>query len=609
MPREKLENALEKHRLGRLDEAESAYREIVQSESSNADAWQLLGMLLAQTGRQQQALSMLKKSVELAPTVAEFHSNLAALLGSLGLHDHALRHCRDAVRLDNKSARALSNLGVALERSGNLEEAVSAFATAIELEPTFSTAATHLGNALRKLGRLHASVQAHERAIRIRGSPQAYNDLAETFLDLGEQDKAVECLRTALALDPRAARTRSNFIYGLLHKAGVDSTELFAESKNWEAVHTAGISSRQWTDRGAETAGRRLRLGYVSPDLREHPVARFIEPILAHHDRGRFEIHCFSDVLEPDRITSRLRSLVEVWHDVGQYSDERLTHLIENAGVDVLVDLAGHTGHNRLLVFARRPAPVQISYLGYPGTTGLSTIQWRITDAIADPPSADAFYTERLIRIPGCAWCYQPSSGSPPISPLPAATRGFVTFAALHRPMKITATITSLWREILRGVPESRLVLSARMPEAENGVREKLIDDGIEASRIRVLRRTSHDQYLAAYRETDIALDTCPYYGTTTTCDALWMGVPVVTLDATRAARTAVSLLSGVGLEGLIAHSPSEYVQIAVTLAGDLDLLSGIRTSLRNQMRESILTDAHQLTRKLEYAYLVASKL
>jgi len=353
-------------------------------------------------------------------------------------------------------------------------------------------------------------------------------------------------------------------------------------------------------------AGRRLRVGYVSPDFRRHAAAYFSEPILANHDRGQVEIYCYADVKREDDYTRRFRRMAEHWHSVVGLSDDAMAQLIREHEIDILVDLAGHTAGNRMLVFARRPAPIQVTYLGYPGTTGLTAMDYRITDCHTDPERiAEARYVERLVRLPDSMWCYRPPADMPEITPLPAPSRGYLTYGSFNSFNKVDPTTLELWAALLREQPNARLMLLT-IPEGD--VRQRLLrsfgEHGVDAERLTFHGRLPAVEFDRKILEADIALDPITVNGGTTTCESLWMGVPVISLTGTRfLSRAGLSILRTIGMADLAAATTGDYLRIAAHFAGNLPLLAKIRSGLRARMAASPLTDEVRFTRNLESAY------
>ena len=350
---------------------------------------------------------------------------------------------------------------------------------------------------------------------------------------------------------------------------------------------------------------RRLRVGYVSPNFGNHPVGRFLLPLLESHDRTSFETFCYASVDIPDAMTDRCRTHADVWRDVHQLSDEQLANTIRQDQIDILVDLTMHMGNNRLLVFARKPAPVQVTYLAYCGTTGLSTMDYRLTDPYLDPPGeVEGFYSEQSVRLPETYWCYRPAIETPPVHALPALTVGRVSFGSLNNFCKVTPPVLATWSRLLQAVPGARLLLHARTGSHRDRVRRFLTEQGVLAERVVFIDFQPMTEYFDVYEQVDVALDPFPYGGGTTTCDALWMGVPVVSLAGPRAVgRGGLSILSNLGLSDWVAHDAEQYVQIAVGLVSDLLRLSNIRATLRQRMQSSVLMDAPRFARNIEAAY------
>ncbi|MCA1805974.1 MAG: tetratricopeptide repeat protein, partial [Xanthomonadaceae bacterium] len=480
------------------------------------------------------------------------------------------------------------NLGIALRTRKRFEEALAAFQRATELRPDYSEALdalahahmalydwdgavqvlnriiarwpgkaemfNNLGSVYQAMGRNREAIAAYEQALRI--NPRlavALNSLGSAYLGQGDFAAAGRCLRQCLEVAPADLRARSNRLMLLNYMPELEAEKVLEEHLEWGRVATRMIATLP--PLAPADPQRRLRIGYLSPDFREHSVASFIEPLLANHDHDRFEVCCYSCLPRPDATTLRLKGYADRWRDIDRLSDADTARLVRDDGIDILVDLVGHTSNHRLGVFAARPAPVQLTYLGYPNTTGLATIDYRITDAIADPPGEEAWHSEELLRLDGGFLCYQPDPNSPDASPLPALATGQVTFGSFNNFSKLNPAVLELWAQVLQRVPGSRLLLKcpaltdAALREHTAAALQAL---GIGAERLELLGHTpTRAEHLALYARLDIALDTFPYNGTTTTCEALWMGVPVVTLAGRRhAGRVGASLLEAAGLGG-----------------------------------------------------------
>jgi predicted O-linked N-acetylglucosamine transferase (SPINDLY family) len=560
--------------LGRLDEAADSLEQALRPQPGLAEAASNLGLTLLNQGKLEEAVLRLREALRLRPDLAEVHNNLGLALLNSGKGDEAIGCFQQAVHLKPDLADAHNNLGLAIAAQGHPDLAQACYQTAVQLDAHHSDALTNLGNALKDQGCLSA---------------------------------ALTCYRKALEARPDDARICSNLLLALNYKSGADPAEILHEARGYADRHAAPLAGAVRPHPVRPQDRRRLRVGYVSADFREHPVAYFLEPILAAHDHERFEIICYAAVAEPDVVTQRFQGYADHWRSLVGVPDEQAAEVIRRDGIDILVDLSGHTGGNRLLVFARKPAPVQASYLGYLGTTGLPTIDYYITDALADPPGqAEPHYQEQLVRLPECGFCYQPGPG-PDVRPEPPSVRsGQITFGCLNTLAKVSDEVLACWARVLTSAPGSRLVLpSGAGRSAEERVRDTLAKSGVAPERALLLERAvSRFAYLERYHEIDICLDPFPYNGVTTTCDALWMGVPVITLAGrTCASRQGVRFLRTVGLDELIAETPEEYLRLATELAGDAPRLSVLRRGLRQRMRGAPLMDPSRFTRHLEAAY------
>lgn len=561
-------SALQDHQAGRLAEAEQAYRQILRQQPEHSDSLHLLGVIAFQTGNLEPALALIQRAVALRPDGAIYRSNLGQVLERLGRIEDAARAYEAAIELDPNYAEAFNNLGHVLERQDRLAEAETNYLKAIALNPEYAEPHTNLGNVLK---------------------------------DRGELDEAIAAYRRAIALRPDLSLLHSNLLLTLHYHPGYSPAELADEHRVWAERHVAPLAPARRPHGNEPDPDRRLRIGYVSPDFREHAVARYILPVLQRHDRRQVEVYAYSDVTRPDGLTELMRARCDRWRDVAAISDAALADAVREDRIDILVDLAVHSGRNRLLTFARKPAPVQVTYLGYCSTTGVDAIDYRLTDRFLDPPGEDlSHYVERSIRLPDCYWCYS----APDRLPIGEREPGPPTFGCLNNFAKVTAPTLELWMELLRRVPAARLLLYARADRHRDRVREALRRAGLAATRVSFVAWQALEDYLQTYRRIDVALDPFPYGGGTTTCDALWMGVPVVSLTGrTAVSRGGSSLLSNIGLERLVAASKEQYVDLAAGLIGDLDGLGTLRRELRGRMEASPVMDTQGFTQSLEAAF------
>ena len=596
--------------LGQLDEAIAAYRQAIALNPSFAGAHSNLGIALSDRGQLDEAITACRQAIALQPTYPEALSNLGNVLQRKGRYDEAITAHRQALALSPAYAEAHSNLGNALRESGALDEAIAAYRQAIALQPDLAEAHYNLGNALIAKEHLDDATTAYRQAITLKPHfPEALNNLGNTQKMKGQLDEAITTFRQAIALQPAHVEAHSNLLFSLRYHPDLDSGVIAAEHRRWNQQHAAPLRKFIQPHPNDRTPERCLRIGYVSPDFREHSVAFFLENLLASHDPAQVEVFCYADLARPDAVTARLREVVPHWREIFALPDAQVAELIREDRIDLLVDLAGHTAGHRLLVFARKPAPVQVSWLGYPGSTGLEAIDYRLTDALADPPdSAAELSSEPLVRLAECAWCYRPSTDAPAVRDPPVLHAAHVTFGCFNALPKITAPMLHLWSRILHAVPGSHLLLkngSLRDASTRDRLRHGFETLGIAPDRIELANRTlGQAEHLACYGRVDLALDTFPYHGTTTTCEALWMGVPVITLAGnTHCSRVGVSLLTHLGLPELIATSEDHYRQLAATLAADLPRLTHLRHTLRERMQQSPLMAAARFARAIEAAY------
>ncbi len=613
---------------GDLEGAVAACRRPIEIVPDFAAAHHNLGTALVDQGRFLEAIAFFRRAAQLDPASGHFRRHLGDALYQQGQLDESVAVCREAIQLDPGSADAHYNLGNALQAKGRLDEAVRAYHCALEICPAHFETLNNLGNTLSSQGSVDAALAVFRSALQIetgvaevlpgvmalaRGSVSmsAYraalcHNLGNCLKGMGQIDSALACYRKALALQPAAAVIHSSLVFTLSLHPDNDPASHLAEAREWDRRHAQPLKNQISPHRNEPTPERRLRIGYLSPDFRHHVVSRNFLPLLKEHDHGRFEIFGYGSVANPDAVTDEVRSFCDVWRDIASLADADAAQMIRTDGIDILVDLALHTAGNRLPLFGRKPAPIQVAYLGYNGTTGLEAIDYRLSDPYLDPPEIDlSCYSEQTVRLPHCTWCYEPDGPMPEVSPLPALTAGFVTFICRNSFPKASAATLSLWAEVLEAVPGSRLVLAAPEGSCREAASRHFARAGIARERLEFVgpREPWHD-FVNSYHRADVALDPFPYSGWITTCDALWMGVPVVTLSGrTAVGRGGRSILSSIGLPELVAESPQEYLEIAVALARDLPRLSELRLGLRERMGHSPLRDAAGLARGIEAAF------
>lgn len=566
---------------------------------------------LHRSGQPAAAIPLYEQVCRAAPNAAEVHHQLGNALKTLLRYTEALVPLAEAARLAPADAAVRLNLGVTLLELQRYAEAEAQFRGALAIEPDRPEAHNILGNALFSQGRLTDAVACFREALRLRANyAPAHDNLGRVARAQGRIEDAVVHYRAALALQPKSG-THSNLLLALNYLDGISPREIFAEHQRWAQCYAEPLTGAAKAFENVGAAGsRRLRVGYVSPDFSNHAVAYFFEPVLRNHDRARFEVFCYANVPAADAVTTRLRGLAEHWRDIAPLNDEQATALIRADKIDLLVDLSGHTARNRLLVFARRPAPRQLTWIGYPNTTGISAMDYRITDTVSDPAGkTEAFHSEKLVRMPGPFSVYQPPGEALAVSPLLMQSGKPVTFGCFNNFAKVTPTAIALWSRLLREVPGARIFLRSRgLDDADTAarIREAFRAHDVEPERVMLDgRELSVHAHLALYGQVDVALDTFPYNGTTTTCEALWMGVPVITLAGeTHVSRVGASLLTHLGAPEWIAGSQDEFVAKARALAENAGVLAKWRRELRDTMRRSPLCDAVSFTRSLEDVFI-----
>ena len=581
----------------------------VAARGNLANALQANGRTAFLEGRFADAAAAFTRLCVLEPASASHNMDAASALRKLREDRRALPYLRRARELhpdDSKTCFALGSLLLDL----NQRDAEPELRRALELEPGYVDASVNLALVEYRLGQLSAAAARLRQVVSVAPAHgEAHANLAAILRDQGDIADSLGHYRRAIELKPDLAVIGSGYLLVRQADPSAAAVDLLEDHRAWNERYAAAVTPREksYPTRGREPE-RRLRVGYVSADLRSHSVASFMEPVIGAHDRDRVQVFCYADGVA-DAVTARIRARADGWRETQELSDEALAALIEADGIDVLVDLGGHTAGNRLMSFARRPAPVQVTYCGYPGTTGLSTMDWRLTDAVADPEgSADTHATERLYRLPHGFLCYQPLPGAPDVGGAPARARGHVTFGSFNNLAKLNDGVLSLWAQVLKAVPEAHLFLKAKgLTDAEPAarLRASLERNGVDPGRIVIAPYAATPaDHLALYRNVDIGLDPFPYNGTTTTCEALWMGVPVVTLRGQRhAGRVGASLMGRVGLSDLVAESAEDYIRIAAGLAADVGGLEALREGLRSRLLASPLTSPVILTRDIEAAY------
>jgi protein O-GlcNAc transferase len=599
-----VESALAQHRSGRLKEAESGYRKLLSRNPQHEQALFMLSVLLFESRRFEEASRYLERAVAIRPNQPVLLTNLGEAYRRNGDLERAAAAFERVLESEPDFPEAHQNLGLTLIDAGAPREALPHLERAAALRPDNARFQVSLAWVLSKLNRFEESLTHARSAVELDPNhAPAHHLLGNALEEYGDRRGALASYRRAVELDPADFDAHSNAILVALTDPSFDSTRLLAEARDWARRHAEPLRDRIRPHPNSRDPERTLRIGYVSPDFRAHPVRHFLSPLFQHCDRAAFETYLYSAVEHPDAATEEYRRFAgERFRDIRRVDDVAAAELVRRDRIDILVDLAVHGTGRRLRVFACKPAPVQFSWLGYVGTTGLDTIDYRITDAYFDPPGTDAAYSEASLRLESF-WCYDPLEADLEVAPLPALESGHVTFGSFNSFRKVHAGVLALWARVLREVPGARLLLLAE-PHVRAGVLRTLAEGGVSADRVDFLARASHREYLERYRRIDIGLDTFPFAGGTTTLDAAWMGVPVVTLSGdTALQRAGLCIAMNLGLPDLVARREDEFIARAVALAADTQRLGQLRAELRTRLQASRLMDAPRFARSLESAY------
>lgn len=601
-------------RSGRAEEAVHHYLQAAALSPGDADARFNLGVALGATGRHADADNAYAEALTLKPNHAGALANRTAVLHRLGRLSDALFAGSAAVEADAGSVAAWNNLCLVLLELGRMEEAVACIRHALALDPRDADSWNNCNRVLWEFGRVAEAETCARQALALdeRHAP-AWMGLANALYLASDIEGASTAYERAVALEPegspRAAAAHSAWL-GLLVMRRHDPAEVYAEHRRWGRLYADPLTACAAPHANDRDPERKLTIGYVSGDLREHAISFFIEPVLKAHDRGRYRVLCYDNWNGSDAVNTRLRGYVDGWCKTAGMDDDALAARIRADGVDVLVDLSGHTLGHRLLALARKPAPVQANWLGYMHTSGMRAMDYHITDAYLDPPGAtEPFYTEQLLRLTSAA-AFMPSPDSPPVNALPALERGYVTFLSVNNYSKIGDDVIAAWCRILERVPGARLILVAAggdTPEVAGQVHARFASLAAQpslADRVEVRGRTDIAGFLRLFLEADIALDPFPYSGGTTSLHTLWMGLPIVALEGeSEISRSTSGMLRACGLDDFVTGDIQEYVECAVKACEDTARLAALRGGLRERFGRSALCNAAQLTRELEGLY------
>ena len=593
---------------GEFAKATDYYQRAIKAAPTFADAYNNLGVTYLRQANQEKAAETLQMALKLRPDFVEALNNLGVALRDSGRPAEAIGCYEKVLTLAPDSPEVYNNLATAYKDTGRIAEALKSAKRAIELRPDFAEAYFNLSTIEYSQNQIDESIEAGREAVRLAPeNPNAHASLGYKLIERGDVTEGIECVRHALALadDPSIY---SNALLALNYVEDYSAEQVVDAHKEWGRIESArfGHEHRSFTNR--RESDRKLRIGYISPDFRRHSVMTFAEPFLSNHDHDQFEITCYSNVMLPDDKTMMTRVYADRWRDIiGMRGDELVQQILDDE-IDILVELAGHTAGNALTAIADKAAPIQVSGIGYPCTTGLPSIDYRISDSYCDPlETSDALNTEKMLRIEPSFWCYRAPDIAPEVAPLPADKQGYITFATVNNFAKVTPEVQDLWAQIIAAVPGSKFILQTMgtgSAIARDRIIERFARHGVDEGRLDLRGHTPMDVFMNLFSEVDIVLDPFPFNGGTTTCHNLWMGAPTIALRGQmHAGRMGMSILNTIGLGELVGATKDDYKRIAVELAGEIDRLRSLRLGMRQRMQNSPLCDESGYTRKLEEAY------
>jgi predicted O-linked N-acetylglucosamine transferase (SPINDLY family) len=590
--------------LGRFEEAAKAFEQALRLAPNHVQAQGNLGIVLCHLKRYEEAIWILRAAVARAPKSGDFHASLGAALHATGQVEAALLECKEALNLNPSHVQALTLTSFILQKLGRVKEAVEPARQAALMLPDFVAVQINCGECLRHAELSDEAAEHYERVLaRKLEAGDLHNNLGNVYKDQGRLDEAIVQFRRALELESNPLY-HSNLIYSLHYHPGYSPEAIFQEMQVYDRTYVQAFAEAIRPHEADRTPGRKLRIGYMSADFRQHALGLYLMPLMEKHDREQYEIYCYADVTKADFYTFRHRQFANVWRDTHGLTDEEITEAIRRDKIDILIDLHQHMGGNRLLIFARRPAPVQIGFAGYPNSSGVSTIDYRLTDPYLEPAEEKAFpSSEVVLRLPKTWWCYH-AVAEVPVNELPALGGEHFTFGNLNNFCKLNTQTYDLWAQVMHAVDHSRLILLAPEGKHRDRTVDYLAKQGISPERVKFVNRTGSVEYYKYYHEIDMCIDSFPYNGHTTSMDSFFMGVPVTSYRGSTAwGRGTWSQASNLGLPELVARTPEDFVRRSVELAHDIPRLVELRRSLRERMRASPLMDAEGFARGVEAAY------
>lgn len=594
--------ATQLHQAGQLEAAKKIYLNILANSPKDPDALHYLGLIEFQRGNFEESIRQIKLAIASKPSIAAFHCNLGNSLKRLGDMQSAEKAYREALNLDQRFALGLVNFGIFLLAENRFSEAIKFLSNAVAIEPRHPLAWFTLGQAQYNEEQIDSAAHSYRQAVALNSNfAEAHICLANILMRFGDCPGSIQHFQEALRSNPHSSLAYQGYLLALNYDFFSIDT-IFDAHQKWDARFLNNIEQLPARVPNVEMlVKQRIKVGYLSPDFRQHVMRFFIRPMLKYHDRDRFEVFCYSTAKSEDDESKRLESLSDHWLSCASLDNQALAQRIRDDGIDILIDLAGHTAENRMTTLAYRPAPVQITMLGYMNTSGMKSIDYRISDKLACPANMEAYFSERILHMPDSQWCYVPDEKMPDCSPAPCMINDEFVFGAFHNTAKMNETVIDAWCEILRRVPHGKLLTIAWGKEAHQHLKLQFSNAGIAKSRLVILEPKPYAEYLRYYQLVDLTLDTFPYAGGTVSCESLWMGVPFISYAApTPAGGGGASILKAAGLGELVTHSVEKYIELATSLAYDKSRLSTFRTDLRQRTASSSLADGVRYTRALE---------
>ncbi len=602
--RGKLSKAKNHIKQGNYTEAITILEKIIATKKSNDETFYLLGIIYKKSYRPDEAIESFKQAVKINPG----YTAALILLGTLQIDNDSaeagITNLTRALKQEQSNGKLLDTLIKTQLKLGYVKQAIDSYNIYLSKQPNEASVLASVAYCYFMRGELSTAKKHYLKALKIQKHPGYLDGLGSVHCQQGNVEAALKAFKEVIQVDPLNKKYHSSLLLAQNYNTDTCPEMVLINHKKWAEKFEQKSSSIKYTG----STDKKLNIGYISPDFREHSVAYFVKHLIKQHDRNNFNVYCYSNSLNSDATTEEIKNSSDHWKNIAKFNDSDIFKIIRNDKIDILVDLSGHTAGNRLGVFAMKPAPIQVSYIGYPSTTGLQNIDYHITDCITDSDESNKYYSEELIRIDGCFLCYTPPSNTPDISVTPAVENNYITFGSFNNLAKINREIVELWSKVLHNVPQSKLIIknpSLTDKETASYYYNLFDKQGISKDSISLIGHTEtvYD-HLVKYNLIDIALDTFPYNGTTTTCEALYMGVPVITLQGdAHISRVSSSLLLNSDLSDLIANSKDDYVSIAKNLTNDIDSLNSLRSGLRDKFSNSIVCDAARHTNHIENIY------